>query len=259
MGAVANEPVFFDGETRLPGGPGESAEDVTWRFLTGPRADLTLEPPPPDPPAYWRGLQQELDAYLEASGEAPLDATGEAAPFEPGAEEDDEAGAGLAPGLIRSFLQSLMALCLVLGLFLLLSYGLRRFGQRSALIPRSELASLMGRVYLTPKVSIHFVRVGGKVLLIGVGQNEPRLLSEFPASAFDSSGKGESKAEEEARASVAAQRPDQEFWNELQERTRELTREENDAGADPEIASLRDDIKRLQRALQDSDREPRQP
>jgi len=246
--------VLVEDESDLPGAGDESAADIEWRFLTGPRPDLTLEPPR-EPPAYWSGLQQQLDAYLET---APDVGEEEAEQTLAEADEDDAALGAFGEGLVRPFLQSLMALLLVLGLFLLLSYGLRRFGQRSALIPSSELASVLGRVYLTPKVSIHFVRVGDKVLLIGVGQNDPRLLTEFPGSAFGFKEDAGTPDDEDS-ADVAAQRPDQAFWDELQTRARELTREDEDASADAEITSLRDDIKRLQRTLQDSDREPRKP
>lgn len=207
------------------------------------------------PPAFWATYQQELNAILEGGAPAPEDAE----PGVAGLEEPGEAGPGrFLPDMVRPYLQTIMALLIVLAVFILLAYGLRRLGQRTSVFPQSNVASVIGRVYLTPRVSLHFIRTGDKVLVVGVGQNEPALLTEFPAESFEQQTgvHGPSGAARPSQESVGQQRPGDEFWAELQAKTKELTRDEQSPSSDTaDVNSLRDDIQRLRQTLQESSRD----
>lgn len=228
------------------------------RFLVDPPFEWEeeIEEEQPPPPAFWATYQEQLNAILDGGAPAGEDAEPGAA----GLEEPGEAGPGrFLPDLARPYLQTIMALLIVLGVFILLAYGLRRLGQRTSVFPQSNVASVIGRVYLTPRVSLHFIRTGDKVLVVGVGQNEPALLTEFPADAFEKQqmpAQGLAENARDSRESLGQQRPGDEFWAELQAKTRELTRDEQSPSSDTaDVNSLRDDIQRLRQTLQESARD----
>ncbi len=231
------------------------------RYLLEPpfewEEEIEEEQPEP-PPAFWAAYQQELNAILD--GGAPAEEGAE--PGMTGLGETGETGPGrFLPDMVRPYLQTIMALLIVLAVFILLAYGLRRLGQRASVFPQSNVASVIGRVYLTPRVSLHFIRTGDKVLVVGVGQNEPSLLTEFPAETFEKQqmpAHGLAETARDSREGLGQQRPGDEFWAELQAKTRELTREEQSSSSDPDTAdvnALRDDIQRLRQTLQDSSRD----
>ncbi len=93
----------------------------------------------------------------------------------------------------RGFLQWLGAFLIVLAMIVLSGYGIRlasRFaprlmGGRSALLGGMRLGQVIGRIYLEPRASLHFVRTGGRVLVIGVTQSHISLVSEFEASSYE--------------------------------------------------------------------------
>lgn len=230
------------------------------RFLIDPPFDWEEEheeEQPAPPPAFWSTYQEQLNAILDEGAPAEEEpATGAA-----GLDEPEDMGPGrFLPDLGRPYLQTIMALLVVLGVFILLAYGLRRLGQRTSVFPQSNVASVIGRVYLTPRVSLHFIRTGDKVLVVGVGQNEPSLLTEFPADSFEQQqqmpAQGFSATRGDSRENVGQQRPGEEFWAELQAKTRELTRDEQNPSSDTaDVNSLRDDIQRLRQTLQESSRD----
>ncbi|MFP4172957.1 MAG: FliO/MopB family protein [Candidatus Hydrogenedentota bacterium] len=229
------------------------------RFLIEPPFDWEEEheeEQPAPPPAFWSTYQEQLNAILDEGAPAEEDpATGAANPEEPG----DTGPGRFLPDLARPYIQTILALLIVLGVFILLAYGLRRLGQRTSVFPQSNVASVIGRVYLTPRVSLHFIRTGDKVLVVGVGQNEPSLLTEFPADSFEQQqmpAQGFSATGQESRENAGQQRPGEEFWAELQAKTRELTRDEQNPSSDTaDVNSLRDDIQRLRKTLQESSRD----
>jgi flagellar biogenesis protein FliO len=144
----------------------------------------------------------------------------------------------------RDYLRAGSVLCLVLALIVTGGVVLRRFGKHSRLLSGAHLASVLGKVYLTPRTCLYFVRTGGKVLVVGVTQNAISCLAEFDASAFESAG-------------VAGKPEGSEFLTQLKTGIRKLVKTEAADAEEAEIASLRGDIERLQKFLRDGSDESR--
>lgn len=59
-----------------------------------------------------------------------------------------------------------------------------RSGRLGAIAGPSDRPQVTGRIRLTPRQSVHVVRVGGRVLVLGTGpQGSPELLTEWQADA----------------------------------------------------------------------------
>ena len=145
------------------------------------------------------------------------------------------------------------ALCVVLALILVLVFLAKKYGKNTPLLAGSDLAKVLGKVYLAPRVSLHFVRTGGKVLIVGVTQSAIAGIAEFDAASFDAEtvqGAPEELADEPAGTSL-----DDSFLNQLKanlQGTANTTTALRDE--DTDIAALRQDILRLQQYLEDSRR-----
>jgi flagellar biogenesis protein FliO len=138
----------------------------------------------------------------------------------------------------------LLFLCAVI---ILLGYAVRRFGRRTPFLAGSDLGTVLGKVYLGPRASLHHVRSGGRVLVLGVTQNSVQLVTEFDESEFDSVAE---EADSEANAGAN-------FLQELQSRVAGAEKAQpRVAEADEGIASLRGELQRLQQHLGKSGREP---
>jgi hypothetical protein len=113
-----------------------------------------------------------------------------------------------------------------------------------------NLGRVLGRVYLDKGTALHFVRIGDRVLVVGVNGNAISTVGEFNASTFDSGNAAPS-----ARAQSEPFNPDS-FLAELRERSLELKESAIvSPSEEDEIAALRGDIQRLQRYLRDENRE----
>jgi flagellar biosynthetic protein FliO len=246
-------------------------------------------PETPDPPAgeleQTEAPPSQLEAYEEGLPDDPADrkiAQANRINEEPGANADDEAGGGFW----YSVLQSLGALLLVLGLIYLLTWLLRRFGRRSPLLAGAHYGRVIGRLFLTQRSSLHFVRTGGRVLVIGVGPQSVTLVTEFDEAAF-ADALGDALEEEGEPSGTPEETGVTRFVDALRRRmagtddpepygetpshaprrrddafadaepsgsaaAREPERRDADNGMADEIASLRGDIQRLQAFLRDS-------
>ncbi len=154
-----------------------------------------------------------------------------------------------------NYLQVLASLLLVLGLILLLSYAMRRFGKGTPLMGGAGLGKVLGRIYLTPRSSLHFVRVGERVLVIGVSPAQVSLVSQFDAETFEApvlqepaSESSPNDAPENSRKNIAS------FLDHLQNRTAPPESDSSSVVSDDEIASLRNEIQRLQAYLKEGRR-----
>jgi flagellar biogenesis protein FliO len=128
-------------------------------------------------------------------------------------------------------------------LILLATYFLKRFGRRSPLLAGSTLAEVLGKVYLAPRVCLHFVRTGGRVLVIGVTQQAIAVVAEFDAEAFERAT--ETNSEKPALEGAES------FLAQLRATMQATTQAEPAAGEDAEIAALRKDVQRLQQYLEE--------
>ena len=85
------------------------------------------------------------------------------------------------------FLYVLFLLLIICGLVILAVYAMKRFGGKTPILAGAQLGTPIGRVHLAPRVTLHYVRTGGRVLVIGVSQNSIATVAEFDAATFDDS------------------------------------------------------------------------
>ncbi|MEA3365567.1 MAG: flagellar biosynthetic protein FliO, partial [Candidatus Hydrogenedentes bacterium] len=180
--------------------------------------------------------------------------------------EEDAAGKMGARGESHSTSYSLLKafgwLLVVVALILLVYYILQRRSSGGRLLTGNRLGTVLGRLYLNPRVCLHFVRTGGKVLVIGQSQNALSLIAGFNEADFapvaEESGGG--KEAEESETAAPAGRS---FFSELRANLTAFNRRPEDelhklsstSLDENDIAALREDIDRLQEYLRDSTRE----
>lgn len=70
-------------------------------------------------------------------------------------------------------------LAVILGVIGLITYALRRWMPRSAGLGGSGLITVLARHHLSPKQSLCLIRIGRRVLLIGVTPDAIRAVTEF--------------------------------------------------------------------------------
>ncbi|MBI2421848.1 MAG: flagellar biosynthetic protein FliO [Candidatus Hydrogenedentes bacterium] len=192
-----------------------------------PATEEAPQNPPPDP--VMQRIQAELDQDAAgAQGEAT--ASGRA----PGAGGSQEIFGKYA-------LRALAGLSFVIALILLLQYLLRRFAQNTPLLAGMRLGAVIGKVYLNPKASLHYVKSGGRILVLGVTPNQITFISDFDESAF---------AAPELGAPAVSPADTISFVEALRAQTQQLTAATLPA-PDDDLASLRGDIQRLQQYLQE--------
>lgn len=195
------------------------------------------EKPVEDLPEWWQQPHLEIERASNQDEPAPA----------------EEAAAAALPSdrnLLYSALKTVSALCIVLALIFLAVYLVRRFGSRTPLLAGPSLGMVLGRIYLTPKASLHFVKTGGRVLVVGVTQERVGPVAEFDAEAFEA-------VIESARIKHGSEQgaPDASFFSQLRAQSERMNRPAADTIEDSEIANLRGDIERLQKMFQDTTRE----
>jgi flagellar biogenesis protein FliO len=112
-----------------------------------------------------------------------------------------------------------VSVCIVVALVLILAWAVRRFGGKTPFLAGADLGQVIGRIYLNRQAALYYVETGGRVLLVGVTNNNVSLVSEFDADAFDEDAEDTgmiapsdaetflSQLEESSRAMRAAPRP----------------------------------------------------
>jgi flagellar biogenesis protein FliO len=139
------------------------------------------------------------------------------------------------------YLQYIGAIFFLCAAIILLGYLLRRFGKRMPAFAGPSLGKILGTVYLAPKVALHYVHSGDRILVIGVTANAMTLITEFDAATF----RGTEATDDNEKT------PDE------LNRFKALLSDNLAAGSDaanrePEdIAALRGDIARLQQTLRE--------
>ena len=137
--------------------------------------DLGNAPGEAAPPLDPEGLDAVNALYTgrtaNAAATTPEDTTARAEP--------DERAEGFGP-----VLQVFSALAILCGIIVLLGYLVRTLGRRTPLLAGQRYGTVLGRVGLTPRASLHFVRAADRVLVVGVTQQSVTLISEFPQEAF---------------------------------------------------------------------------
>ncbi|MCC6697703.1 MAG: flagellar biosynthetic protein FliO [Candidatus Hydrogenedentes bacterium] len=234
------------------------------QFESTPAPEVTLEkpqnlervaPPPPteevppaeapeaEPPEAEQPVPQWFKDAQESIGVAMDEGAGAADESE-GALSGE--GEPRARGLGQNVVQSFVALLIVLALILLCVYLLKRFGKQTPLLAGSGLGTVLGRIYLSPKASLHFIKVRNTVLVVGVTPAGMSSIARLDASLFeDASGQSANSPAPNAPGSFLAH---------LKSSRQTGTPKDADS-EDDEIAALRGDLARLQQYLQETSRE----
>lgn len=190
-------------------------------------------PPAQELPAYFRAHQQIWEE-TPAPAAAPVD--------EPASMRNL-----LTSDATNYFLRVVAILFILCGVIILGGYLVKRFGKRTPLLAGQRLGTVLGKVHLTPRASLHYVKSGDRVLVLGLTQNSIALLTEFNAEAFEADTSTEPAAE-----TLEGGKPSS-FLTHL--RAAAIAEPKAAALADDDLTSLRSDIQRLQQYLQDSARE----
>jgi flagellar biogenesis protein FliO len=189
-------------------------------------------------PDWWTENQPSLDRAIRERSDA---STEEAAPTDPAAPQDN------APRTLgRSILQGIIALCVVVALIVLSTYAVRRVGARTPLLAGASLGTVLGKVYLTPKIALHFVKVRNVVLVLGVTPTGVSSVAQLSAALFDDIAQPATK--------VANDNRQMDFLSHLTSATGQTPALMPEREVD-EIAALKGDIARLQQYLQETSRE----
>jgi flagellar biogenesis protein FliO len=152
--------------------------------------------------------------------------------------------------VVDAFIRMIGGLSIVLFIILVIFYLVRRFGKNVPALAGSRLGQVIGQVHLSRDVTLHYVRTGGRVLVIGVNPTGVNLVAEFGASTFDG-GLDESDIEGSFNSDA--------FVSELKGQTDIYTKESgedvSESSSDDDMAILRSDIHRLQEYLREESRE----
>lgn len=218
-------------------GTAPAAEEAPVAPLPPPPPPQTSTPPPAEKPGAKSATPDEgaalaLRGLQELYEEAPTALYAAPPPVQAG-------------GLLDAGLRTFLWLCVLCALIILAGYLLKRFGQRTPLLAGQRLGVVLGRVHLDPKAAIHYVRTGGRVLLLGVTPQQVTLLTEFDASAFEEVQEMEPAPDPRLRTNEPAG-----FLAQLQANHAKLQ------APDDELVTLRSDIQRLQQSLQEKMRDP---
>ncbi len=144
-------------------------EDTGFSETPPPELELNdLPPGEPDPNANrWDGIGELMENQGEVDGEIAGDT------------RDGETRSPL-----QLFGQAAMALCVVLLMMLFVYYLLNRFGSRTPLLAGAKLGTIMGRVALSPKAYLYFVRTANRVLVVGWTPTSINRVAEYDAADF---------------------------------------------------------------------------
>jgi len=196
------------------------------RHQTGSQEPASRAPAPD----WWKETREALAGTAPAGPAQPNESNSPVAPR-----------SGMAAQLMRT-LSWLLALC---GIIVLGGYALRRYGKNTPLLAGHHYGVVLAKVYLGPRASLHYVKSGGRILLIGLTPNHMSLIAEFEADAFEGAEVATPEAELAAPGS---------FLDALRAAAKPSA-PRTAAAEDDELATLRGDVQRLQRYLRDSARE----
>jgi len=85
--------------------------------------------------------------------------------------------------MVQQFAAVVLVLAMLVGLLKVLRPGRRLWRGRSVFRTQEQGIECIGRLALTPQHSLHLVRVGSQVLLVGAGPGGVILIRELGAAA----------------------------------------------------------------------------
>lgn len=227
-------------ETNAPDVALEGPENLE-RTDEEPSSLPNIPPTPPQEdapvPEWWKNAQESLNEAIDERAGPSASPTGES--------EETSSGSSGSRGFARNAMQGIIALCVVLALILLCTYFIKRFGAKTPLLAGASLGTVLGKIYLTPKIALHFVRVKNVVLVVGVTPNGVSTIAQLNGALF----------EDQTQTVEGAQKSRQlDFLSQLTSASDPQSTRAPE-GEDDEIASLKGDLARLQKYLQETSRE----
>jgi flagellar biosynthetic protein FliO len=160
-----------------------------------------------------------------------------------GSQPQKTAAEAIQPSGAKSVLKGIYALLVVLALIVGTYAVLLRLRRHAPMLAGGEFASVVGRLSLDSRFALHFVRVGDKVLLLGVTAQNINILEVFDAATF----------EQNRIAPDQPVEPQHDFLAHLRASTETLNPIAS-GSEDEELLSLRGDIERLKRYLEEGSR-----
>lgn len=184
-------------------------------------------------PDWWGPIRDATNAEIDKSAAANSGTIGPAT-----STAASPASASTGGSLWRGLSALLIVLALIVASYALLI----RIRRHAPMLAGGDFATVVGRLPLDPRFALHFVRVGEKVLLLGVTAQSINVLEVFDAASFQQGG-GEAVPEAENH---------QDFLAHLRASGAALNPMTPGAADDEDIVSLRGDIERLKRYLQET-------
>lgn len=184
-------------------------------------------------PEDWQKVQEEIDKGRDAGGQTAAPTATDTTPAQ-------------GPSTGMSFLRGIVALCVVLALILVCYYLVNRYGQKSPLFAGSTLGKILGRVHLSPKAELYFVKVKDRVLVVGVTQNGISRVAEFDADMFEDLQPGAAPIGQPAPQQLS-------FANELRSQTKP---EPTPSAVSEELAALRAELDKARQFFRETTGEP---
>ncbi|MFA6134527.1 MAG: flagellar biosynthetic protein FliO [Phycisphaerae bacterium] len=86
-------------------------------------------------------------------------------------------------GALKDWGQTAVALAIVVGMILVLRFVLKRMGRAGGRVGARGVVEVLAQSYLAPRCQLSLVRLGSRLLLIGMGPNGPVTLSEITGEA----------------------------------------------------------------------------
>ena len=156
-----------------------------------------------------------------------------------------------SPGL--SFIRVISIVLFLCGLMVMAVYVSKKYGGKGSILTGQQLGKVVGQIRISPKASLVYVETGGRILILGLTQQNVSLVSEFDADSFDAMTNTEVVAQTSPQVSG--------FLEQLKQRQAALQKPAVEPPPSPttqrpmddELESLRGDIERLQEFLKDTD------
>ena len=140
------------------------------------RADETIAPITYEQPIPSRqGFPAEPAKSLKSPPGATTGKPSEALPLRRSGNEESSETASARPSLISMF----GSLAMVVALFLILMWLMRRWTPGAASALPGEIVHSLGRTAIAPRCHVHLVRCGSKLLLVSLSQTGAQTLTEI--------------------------------------------------------------------------------
>jgi flagellar biogenesis protein FliO len=134
-----------------------------------------LANPPAQPPTPTRQMDYQAPTEAEPPAAAPLTPPQNSVPLSPASPQRG----GGSRREVSNLLTGAASLAIVVGLFLLVAWAVRRGMPRTSALLPAEAVEVLGRVPLLGKQQLHMIRCGNKMLLVYIAPTGVQTLTEI--------------------------------------------------------------------------------